>query len=435
LRKVVLGLTVLTGVFTAVFLYERLSTMKTFGPSAMLATTFLLVVFGTLAATYVLYGTRHRQLVVNMWLAATTFVVMYVVLDLAAGFVLIRPLSPPLIPDAYRHHKLLPNSYARLAQRDFSYVQRVNNVGLRGRDVAPVKPADTYRILMLGDSFTMGKGVEDELTFSVLLEQALNGEANACPGKTIEVLNGGVDSYAPVLSLIQLTRDLHTLSPDMVIHNLDMSDLVQEAAYRKEAVIGADGQIAAVPQGEERTSLTERVTGWIDRRLFFTRAALYYVNRAAGYRGITVRNVTTQADRQVLAHTLAGDTEPRDEQWRDLFDSIKRIKEFCAARGISYVLSIYPWAHQISATEWVPGREAFLPPNAVPSDASVTRIRQFAAAEGIDLADVYPEFRQYQGKEPLYFSHDMHWTAAGNQLMARGLERHLKERNAPFLCR
>jgi hypothetical protein len=95
----------------------------------------------------------------------------------------------------------------------------VNNLGLRSPDRPAGKPPDRYRILMLGDSFTMGKGVEDHHTFSVLLERSLNEKVPACNGRTIEVLNAGVDSYAPILSFIQLQRDLHRLEPDVVVLN------------------------------------------------------------------------------------------------------------------------------------------------------------------------------------------------------------------------
>jgi hypothetical protein len=125
----------------------------------------------------------------------------------------------------------------------------------------------------------------------------------------------------------------------------------------------------------------------------------------------------------------------RDAQWENIFDSIKKIKAFSVARGIEFVLSVYPWAHQISDTEWVPGRYAFMPENAVASDKSVSVLKEFAKADGIELMDAYPEFYQYHGAEPLYFSHDMHWTPVGNGVMARALEKNLEQRYNGLWCR
>ena len=297
---------------------------------------------------------------------------------------------------------------------------------MRGADVTMAKPPREYRVLTLGDSFTMGKGVADEQTFAVLLEKSLN-DPPVCPGGAVRVLNGGVDSYAPILSLIQLERDLHVLQPDLVILNFDVSDLIQESAYRREAVRGPDGEIVAVPSGPPRESVTERFREWAERRLFFTRALLYYANQAFGYRTLTVRDVTTQANFEVVAHTLQQDEEPRDEQWANVFDSFDRIRRFCEERNIRFVLSLYPWAHQISETEWTPGRSAFMPEGSVASEVSANRIRRYAAEHGVPLSDAYPDFRAALGRDALYFSHDMHWTPAGNQVMARALDRNLKD--------
>ncbi|MDH4064231.1 MAG: SGNH/GDSL hydrolase family protein, partial [Acidobacteriota bacterium] len=256
------------------------------------------------------------------------------------------------MPDQYLHHKMVPDSLSSFRQQDFHYIQRVNNLGMRGRDVAPTRPPNAYRILMLGDSFTMGKGVEDQETFSVLLERLLREKVDRCGGScTVEVLNGGVDSYAPILSYLQLTRELGKLEPDMVVLNLDVSDLIQEAAYRQIAVRDDHGDIVGVPQAERATSTTERIRGWTERHMFITRAVLFYLLDRADYREFSVRTVVEQANLAVAAHTLAEDTEPRGQQWADVFESLGRIKQYSDQRGIRFLLTIYPWAHQVSDSE------------------------------------------------------------------------------------
>jgi hypothetical protein len=255
-----------------------------------------------------------------------------------------------------------------------------------------------------------------------------------CRGKPIEVLNGGVDSYAPVLSLIQLKRDLTQLQPDLVILNLDVSDLTQEAAYRRVAVLGEGGEIVAVPQRSGGKSAYEKLRDWTGRNLFFTRLALFYVSRAMGHREITVRSVVNEADPEIVAHTLEGDVVDRRQQWQDVFDSIQRMKAHAGQHGMHFVLAVYPWPHQHSETEWVPGREVFMPKGAKPSDRSLNTIRELAASGGIELLDLYPTFRAHSGTQPLYFQHDMHFTAAGHQVMARGFEAYLVENILVELC-
>lgn len=68
---------------------------------------------------------------------------------------------------------------------------RRNDFGLRDQNYSSVKPPDTLRILVLGDSFTQGKGVRDGAVFCEILEEQLNAEYRS-KGKKIEILNAGI---------------------------------------------------------------------------------------------------------------------------------------------------------------------------------------------------------------------------------------------------
>jgi len=435
MKKLLLVMSLLSGAALAYLGYERLFVEKHFGAAAIIGFVVIGAFLGFALTSWRLYDTRHRATIGGIWLAGATTIVFYLIADGIVGFMLIKPLSPALVPDEFRHHKLVPDSWSQLQQVDFSYTQRVNKLGLRGRETTVKKPANVYRILTLGDSFTMGKGVEENETFSVQLEAMLNGSpGSSCKAKKVEVLNGGVDSYAPILSNVELRRDLAQLEPDLIIHNLDNSDLVQEAAYRHVATFAADGSVLAVPNVGRTASVTDRLHDWITQHLFFTRALLYYASKRFGGNEISVRSVATEANREIVAHTLAGDTTPRDAQWRDIFASIDSIRAFSASKGSEYVLSIYPWGHQVSATEWLPGRYEYLSEGDVPSDRSHDTVRRMAAEHGIELADMFPVFRAYKGKEKLYFDHDAHWTRTGQHLMAEGLADYLGKKFDPHRC-
>jgi hypothetical protein len=255
--------------------YEKYFVRKQFGPSSLFGVSGLLVAALMLAMTRFLLGTRWHEVVVRTWLLFLSITLTFVVVDLVAAIVLVKPLSPLLVPDPVRHHKFVPNTNSRVEQPDFSYIQHVNNIGLRGKDTTFQKPPHHYRILMLGDSFTMGKGVEDDQTFSALLEEELNRDKR-CGTTVVEVLNGGVDSYAPILSFFQLSTDLSRLEVDLVLLNLDVSDLLQETVYRKEAVYDKEGRIIGVPGRERQKLLSEHIRSWIDQHMFFTRLILFY---------------------------------------------------------------------------------------------------------------------------------------------------------------
>jgi hypothetical protein len=70
---------------------------------------------------------------------------------------------------------------------DFTYTN--NSLGFRGaREYGPKKPG-AFRILLLGDSFTYGIGVNDDQTFAVHLEHYLR--ENQLAAEVINAGNGG----------------------------------------------------------------------------------------------------------------------------------------------------------------------------------------------------------------------------------------------------
>src|SRR4029453_17992017 len=102
-----------------------------------------------------------------------------------------------------------------------------NSFGLRSAEVAVPKPAGTFRILLLGDSFTFGFRAADEMVFARKLEQRLRADGFL----SVEVVNAGVLSYCPLLEYLQYRHQLHALEPDLVILNFDMSDVQDHLEY------------------------------------------------------------------------------------------------------------------------------------------------------------------------------------------------------------
>ena len=423
MKKVFLTISISLVLVTAKFVHTQITVQQQFGPSSMLAVTLLLIAAAALLLSYLLIDTRHREKVIGFWLVSTSTAIAYILIDLLAGYVLITPLSPELVPDEVRHHKLVPNAYAKFEQKDFSYVQRNNRHGLRGTETTIEKPSDTYRILTLGDSFTMGKGVEDGQSFSALLDEQLNAQLSACrsPYSRVEVLNAGVDSYAPILSYLYLITELQEFDPDLVILNLDNSDLIQEAAYRSIAVRDAAGGISGVPGQDSKVPFSERIRNWIESNLYVTRLILFYTNKAMGHKDLTVRGVVTRANAEIIAHTLESDQVDRSAQWQDIFESLKLIQAFTKERSIRFIVSLYPWAHQVSEEEWVPGRYTYLTEEDRPRENYDRMIMALAEKAGIETISLYQSFREYAGSERLYFEHDPHFTIYGHRLMAAQL--------------
>lgn len=418
----------------AAIVYERYSTQQEFGSSTRLA-IFLLVCFAlSLAITLLSLKTRFHRAVTQLWLTTISVGLTFVIADLIAGAFLVESLSPALSTDKIRHHKLVPNTRSKFEQPDFSYTQSVNNLGLRGKDRPVEKPSQHFRVILLGDSFTMGKGVTDQQTFAALLEASLN-QRSGCESTEIEVLNGGVDSYAPILSYLQLSGDLAPLDPDIILLNLDVSDLLQEAAYRKIASYDSSGEITGVPGSELPPTLKQRIRAWLDQHTYFTRLLLFYTDKLFGDKDLTVQGVVARANPELVRYTLAEDKINRDEQWALIFDSIAKIKQFADQRSIAFALVIYPWGHQVNDREWIPGRYNFVSEGATVSDKYLETIYRQSQKYGIELVDLFATFRAYKGEAPLYFKYDLHWTSEGHKVMAAGLEQYLVKNHSAKWCK
>ncbi|HET7290707.1 MAG TPA: SGNH/GDSL hydrolase family protein [Thermodesulfobacteriota bacterium] len=366
----------------------------------------------------------------KVWLFLAVFVLFYAAADLVGGAIFIRLTLFHNYPDKYVHHKMPPhfrylmeNSYG-----DYSVEMVTNNMGFRGRDIGEKKPG-TYRIVMLGDSFTMGEGVPDGSTFPLLVEEYLN----AAGGRKYEVVNLGVEGYAPVLEYSLLKRMIGDLKPDMVVLNFDMSDMLNEYAYRKDAVLDESGDVVSVdgfPEYERtRENTKDRALRWIRNHLFITGILYETLNmrtlnrQAADPANINVNTGVERGSRMLLLHTLeAPQLKETAEMYSMIEDSILRAKKLCDLHGCTFILSVYPWGHQVSDTEWVPGRNLYMTSGERISDRTVDELGTFAGRNGIDFFNAFPSFRRYSGGERLYFMHDMHWTPAGQKLMAETLD-------------
>lgn len=124
-------------------------------------------------------------------------------------------------PNFYRYDletgaALRPGAAGWWREEGESYV-RINAQGMRDdRDITLNKPADVFRIAVLGDSYAEALQVDVRKTFWRLLEMQLNA-CDFTPGKRVEVLNFGVSGYSTAQELLALRHRVKPFQPDLVI--------------------------------------------------------------------------------------------------------------------------------------------------------------------------------------------------------------------------
>nr|ABI75102.1 GDSL-lipase [Cylindrospermopsis raciborskii T3] len=93
---------------------------------------------------------------------------------------------------------------------------QMNSDGFRDREHIKVKPENTFRIALLGDSFVESMQVPLEQNLAAVIE----GEISSCialAGRKAEVINFGVTGYGTDQELITLREKVWDYSPDIVV--------------------------------------------------------------------------------------------------------------------------------------------------------------------------------------------------------------------------
>ena len=115
--------------------------------------------------------------------------------------------------DAMAGYVMRSDTCVRLKTSEYDGVLRTNSRGMVGPEVPAAKPPGEFRIVVLGDSYTVGGQVPYEQTFPAVLEQDLRqaGYTN------VRVINAGVGGYTTYNETGLLREDIGWLQPDLVV--------------------------------------------------------------------------------------------------------------------------------------------------------------------------------------------------------------------------
>jgi lysophospholipase L1-like esterase len=136
--------------------------------------------------------------------------------------------------DSAAGYLMHPDTCVRLRTAEYDGVLKTNHQGLVGPDIAASKPAGEFRIVVLGDSYTVGGQVPYEQTFPAVLEQRLHEAGYA----GVRVIDAGVGGYTTFNEAGLLRDKLSLLQPDLVVvaaflgNDVEENVLATAAGYR-----------------------------------------------------------------------------------------------------------------------------------------------------------------------------------------------------------
>lgn len=123
---------------------------------------------------------------------------------------------------------LIPNITEIYDTSEFNTTAKISSIGIRNQEISTQKPKKTLRILVLGDSFTFGWGVEQGESWPKLLEKSIK-----LKDKNIEIVNTGVPG-AGLDDEILICQAYKRLQSDAVILGFYMLDDLYDVAGKEQ---------------------------------------------------------------------------------------------------------------------------------------------------------------------------------------------------------
>lgn len=289
----------------------------------------------------------------------------------------------------------IPNARYRHKSIDGNWLFMINRNGFRDtRDFDYEKPEGVTRILVLGDSFTIGYEVEQDETYSAILERYLTKQ-----GHNVEVLNAGMSGSSTAEELVFFEQEGIRYDPDLVVVGFywnDLDDNLKANLYRIEdgsLTVNSKEYIPAIRIRNRLNSIP--LYGWLSQRSFFhnylNNVATEYFKKAMLKENLAALEAETGRPR--------GDVEEyRIELGRAL---VERITQVAHERGTRVLLlDIASW-DLVASFPWR-------------GDADLGTVADA-------YVDTVPLLGEYDGFAPLRLPHGHgHWTPFSH--MVAGME-------------
>jgi len=259
-------------------------------------------------------------------------------------------------------HEHAPNRHARLMGVDF----QTNSHGLRDREFSYDRVPGKLRVLMLGDSLTVGWGVAVEDTFAKRIEKLY-----AKSGIDAEVINTGVGNWNTVQEVQYFMTKGYKYQPDVVVLNFFVNDAEPISPHSPPSALMRNCYACVVVIGRFDTVM----------RQFFGKVdwSEYYLS-------------------------LYGDGESKG--WIDAKEAIHRLADFCKRKGITLLIANLPELHDVGNYRL---------------QRITDLVHQVADQYGVAFVDLLPYLKDQESSTLWVTPPDPHPNTLAHQLIAQGL--------------
>ncbi len=257
-----------------------------------------------------------------------------------------------------------------------------NRAGFRGREYSRAKPPGVFRIVVVGDSWTMGWGVTKEESYAGRLERTLPSQRG---DQAYEVLNMGVSGLHAYFAMVRFESLGLAFDPDMLIYGFTVND-IEGPDYRETR----DKEVFQLDRFRRSPFRLWAILGprWESLRAAFWPAPGSYVD---------------ELDENYFRNP---------EAWRLLVNSIGRMGLAARKRSMCGVLLIHTHPYELGVLH--------------PFHRYYDRVAKVAEQVGLFVVPSYSEFHGHHAPELWVGPFDDHPNAVGHELLARALLRGLE---------
>jgi lysophospholipase L1-like esterase len=311
-------------------------------------------------------------------------------------------------PDPYTGYRLKPNS------RGYSgngIPANINANGHRDAETAIARRPGVFRILVLGDSFTVGAHVREKEAYPKVLERLLNARSR----QPVEVVNTGVGGWDPFMYAEYYEHYGRQFHPDLVLVGFfvgnDTFSPIASFADTPTAVQGRRVSREAASRGALADILVFLTEHFNLARLLLQKAPVVDDVDRRNCEDFRDNYLAIQRDR--LANHLKRDAH-QEALVQNALRQISRIKALLDADGVPMLVALLPDENQVN-----PSLQRILVPEgqrdrydfAMPQ----SMLTELFGAAGIRTIDLLPAFL---GDPRCLYNNTTHWTAEGHALAA-----------------
>lgn len=335
-----------------------------------------------------------------------------------------------------------PNSFCReqSAESSLRADYRFNSRGHRaGTELNPKAPG-TYRIVLLGSSFTQGLFVPREKTFAALLPMDLSIKT----GRRVEVYNEGTGGKFrggpyPTQNSAQHFDQVLTAQPDLILWVITPDDIVNAASQENtDSPIAGNRQEEARPAASSASTqgFLKRITDSIARGAFAERLKSRWEDTRTS---LVLKHLLIASESQneyIKSYLQNGDNanflkkEP-DSKWQiqlEYFDTeLSAIAGLARNAGVPLVAVFVPnrpQATMLSSGDWPAGYDPFKLEN---------EIRDKIVNNGGRFIDILVDYSRIPNPEWGYFPVDGHPNTEGHAIISKFLAKELTSGVVPDL--